>query len=484
MSLVAAGRLERNSAREFDRSALLLISLLSIAAVGVAASRDVLTGAGVLVGIAAFVAVLRRPLWGGYAVAGVVPITSGLARGVPVPGLRVSEALVVMVGVAVLGFASRRESPRFTRFDWLFLAYAVGSVAFPLAHLALQGRSADLGQIGSLFLPLQFFLIYRIMRTALRTDSQRVNGIRVLLGSSVIVCALAILQQLNVGPTRRLMIQLTDADALQGYAYEFFARATGPFQHWHPLAGYLTVILLVAIALLMDDRQKVLGRPWLIATLLLAGAAMMLSVTFTSMFAVVAGAVVLGIWSGRTKQTLMWTAFAAVAAVALFGSFLGSRLEAQYAPGSSGLIPQTVVTRFDVWANDYLPAMGGNWFAGWGVGLPSNVLWTHTESGYITVLLRGGLPLLALFVASMLVLTARALVRRTNPVMAGLAAVALVAWIMNLLYPYATSSGMAQPMWVLAGIALGMLGQPTNAGTGGPSPGESRKVRETEAVAL
>lgn len=457
--------------RDIDRPALLLITVASVAAVGVAVSLDVLIGVGVLLGLAAFIAFVRRPVLAGYAVAALVPVTSGLARDIPVPGFRVSELLVVVSAVAVLGFAKREESPRFGAVDWALLAYGMFSVLLPALQLIVHDRQFAVASFGSLLLPFQFFLIYRTVRTALPNADERIMAVRLLLGSSVAVCCLAVLQQLDVGPSRRLAIQLTDSDALQGYAYEFFARATGPFQHWHPLAGYLVVILLLCIALLLDDDQRVAPRRVLVAITALAGAALMLSVTFTSMFAVILGAVALGIWSGRTRQTVMWCGAGALASVALFGSFLESRLAAQFA--GDRLIPETVGTRFRVWLEDYLPAMAGNWAGGYGVGLPPDITWTHTESAYITVLLRGGIPLLAIYVVAHVLLTAKAIAGRANSLVAAFAAVMAVSWIMNLLYPYATSSGMAQPLWVLAGIAAGTAVRPR-----APDAPEPKKVDE------
>ena len=49
------------------------------------------------------------------------------------------------------------------------------------------------------------------------------------------------LQQLNIGGAREVVAGLAGSDAAQAYGSTVneVARATGPFPHWHNLAGYL-----------------------------------------------------------------------------------------------------------------------------------------------------------------------------------------------------------------------------------------------------
>ena len=64
-----------------------------------------------LVGTVALVALaLARRLVGGLILVGLVPVASGLAPGVPVASVRISEALIGVVGVTLIVSVRRRDS--------------------------------------------------------------------------------------------------------------------------------------------------------------------------------------------------------------------------------------------------------------------------------------------------------------------------------------------------------------------------------------
>jgi len=412
--------------------------------------------------VAGAIAILQRPVLGAYVLVLAVPILSGTKRGFPVPGLRISEVMVVAIAALVLIPAYRDETQKWNAIDWLGFLYAGASVLMPLMHLVIRGEPLSIGSLASMFLPLQFFLLYRTVRTALPAAQHRRLALRLVLAGSVLVSLLAALQQFNVGPTRRFVGSLTASQALESQSYLSFARATGPFQHWHPLAGYLTVMILFCVALLLDQGQRIASRRQLFVVLGSCVAALMLSVTFVSMIGVVAGSLVLGYRYGRLQAVAKWGVAGAVIALLLFGSFVATRVVNQYryedGSRTESAIPQTVQKRLDVWGDEYLPVLAGRWVAGYGPDLPRGVTWTHTESVYVTLLLRGGLPLLFLFGASMWAVAVAAKDASTDEARraCGNALVALVAvlWFMQLLYPYFTGSGMPEPFWVLAGITL------------------------------
>lgn len=423
-------------------------------------------GFAALIGVVVAYGVLRHPPLGGFLVAALVPITSGLNRGFPVPGLRLSELIVGALAVLVLVPALRSHTNKWNAVDWTSFIYSLSMIVFAVAHLAVSDEELSVGVLSPMLLPLQFFLIYRVVRVCVPRREQRDQAIRLVLIASLFVDALAIFQQLNIGPARDLASTLTAAEALESYGYSFSARATGPFQHWHPLAGYLVVIILLTVALLADKTQRVMSNKALIAVLAGALSALALSVTFVAVFGVVAGALYLGYRAGKLREALMATAGATVLGALAFGSFFTSRLDSQYSTATGrtrdSLLPQTVDYRFDVWLNQYIPSLSGRWLAGHGPTLPEDAVWSHTESVYITLALRGGLPLLVLFAASMYAvhLFAKRVEADSSrtPLARALVALVGVLWIMHFLFPYFTSSGMPQPFWVLAGICFAGVG--------------------------
>src|SRR4029077_13795923 len=57
---------------------------------------------GLTVAAVGCLVVATRPTWGAYVLVAVVPAVSGLGRGYPVPGFRLSEILTVSIGAVLL----------------------------------------------------------------------------------------------------------------------------------------------------------------------------------------------------------------------------------------------------------------------------------------------------------------------------------------------------------------------------------------------
>lgn len=443
------------------------IAVVGGALVGFAATKGAFPAVLAALAMAGALVIQRRPHRGGLLLAAAVPITSGLARGIPVPGLRISEVLVVGAASLVLA-SSRRVAERWTAVDGWLLAYALGTVLLPFLHLLARPGPVAWGSMPSMLLPLQFFLLYRTVVVSLRTPEHQRTGLRLLLGSSLLVAVVAALQQLDVGSSRQLVARITDSEALRGASYAAFARATGPFQHWHPLAGYLTVVTLLAAASLLVGSSKSGPRdPRRLAWVALAGStlALALSVTFVAVLGVIAGIVMMARRTGRLAQAWRWVLIGGAVTLLLFGPLFVERVHNQYrnADGSerSSWVPQTIQKRLDAWDQEYVPGMVGHWLLGYGPDLPTGVEWTHTESEYLTVLLRGGVVLLVLYCGTMAAVWSAVRHRPAGRQPQGLAPAGLAIQVlvpislgMALLYPYMTSSGMPQAFWVLAAIAI------------------------------
>jgi O-antigen ligase len=453
-------------------SPLMMAALVAGASliVGVAAALGPWVGLGVVSAIALGLAVLWRPALGGLALVALVPVTSGLRRGLPIPGVRLSEALILAVAALVLVPAGRRQTVPWLALDWLTLAFVGGSVTLGLLGLVRNRQPFTAESVGSLVGPLQFVLLYRTVRTALATPRRRRQALRLALSSSVAVSLISVLQQLDVGPARRLVGSLTGSQVFASWGYRNFPRATGPFPHWLPLAGYLLVILLLASCLLLDPEGRLVLRPSLLAAVLAtAAAAMVLSLTLAGFFGVVAGALLLGHWAGRFRFVLTCLVGSAVLATLLFWPFVAKRFEFQFGGGGARnpLVAESIAYRVDIWTHDYLPALSGWWLAGYGPVPPAEIHWKATESQYVTLVLRGGLPLLALYGALLwgLVVHARGLLHHPEVEQRVLARVVVATVIvllpMQLVFPYFTNSGLPQLFWLLpAMLAAGSAPAP------------------------
>jgi hypothetical protein len=438
------------------------------------------TGLGIVPGVAALAAVafglvvLDRPVRGGLVLIAVVPILPGLRRGLPLPGLRLSEALIVGIAAIVLVRGDRDGAPPWGAFDWLAVAYAALTAVIGTVDVMARGDHLTVDNVNLLVGPAQFLLLYRAVAVSVRRHHARVLALRGVFLASIPVSLLAILQQLDVGGIRETMRSLTGSEVFTSYGYELLPRATGPFPHWHLLAGYLVVVLLLGVALVFHRAWLDVLPTWVLATVLvLAAVALVLSVTITAMFGVVAGSLLLGLATGHVGKLLVWAGCAALVMNVAFGSVVTTRLSMQFpsTPGaaSHSVVPQTIAYRFQVWKDQFLPAVAGRWVTGFGPDLPPNIQWRHTESLYLTLILRGGLPLLAVYLALMwaLVATAR---RRTSAGAPELTAIAravialvIVLVPMHAVFPYFTASGMPHLLWALAGLLAGAEDVPERA---------------------
>jgi hypothetical protein len=445
-----------------------------------AAGAGVLVGAGLTRGAAAAAAaalvavlglvVLRRPVLGAYLLVALVPVTSGLRRGLPLPGLRLSEVIATGLAALLLLTVERGRSRAWTGFDWLALAYAGATLGLGIYDLAQRGQPLTLDHAGTLLGPFQFFLLYRAVLTVVRTETERSRALSLVMLSSVPVSVLALLQYAGVGAVSSFLASVTGAGELLSFQEAYGARMTGVFPHWQMLAGYLFVVVTVGLCALISGARTSLPT-WAMAAMTgLAGSAMITTGTFVTAIGAVVAAIAFGVWQRRSGRVVAALALAAVLAVAAFGSLIQQRLDYSFetAPGADrhALVPQSVAYRLDLWTEQMLPAIGGRWLTGYGPDIPTSVSFEYTESMYLTLLFRGGVPLLLVYAALMLALGAAALrlARSAGGVdrVIGRSLFALVALlaVLHLFEPYFATSGLPHLIWILAALCISAARDP------------------------
>lgn len=446
-----------------------LVGLIAVAGglvIGGAATLGPVAGVGALAASIVGFYLLRRPLLSATILVGVVPAVSGLSRGIPVPGLRLSEILIGALTVAILLTVRRGEEAPWGAFDWLALFYATAVAALGGADVLMRGEPFDAEVMGTLLAPFQFVLLYRAVRTAVRDDRGRATALRMALLGAVPVCLLAFLQAADIGGVRSLLFSITSepgaadlyAEATQGGV----GRVTGPFVIWHTLSAYLWLIALVAAGLLLRGDRSVLP-PWALSALIaMAGVTILLTVSATPVIALIAGLLWLARAHRRLGRAVVVLGVAGAVAAAAFAPSIAARMEQQQVPASAGgssLVPQTLSFRYAVWTEQYLPVIERNPLSGYGPGVPPEVTWQSTESIYVTMLLRGGVPLLIIYLALMLAWLVWARAARHaehEPVGAAVAEVVVVAVVILFVYqalvPLFMITGMPHLLWALAGL--------------------------------
>lgn len=419
-----------------------------------------------LVVAAAIVAVvLIRPLAGAFALAVVVPMTSGLASGFPVPHVRLSEALIGIVGVTLVVGARRRHAVPWHTVDWVLLAYGLSWAVLGVVadrslaeHLSIEDWGTVLGQ-------LQFFLLYRGVRIAVRDERER----RLVLGAVVIgtvpVALLAILQELKMPGVAAFIDTLTGGltGGNAGARTGSLLRATGPFDNWAALAGYLLPILFVVLVLALSG-TRLPARRWFLGAGVLAAIAFALTVEQSAIVCGIVGVVVLVRRYDRDGHLTRWVLAGAVIAFIAASPLLVPRLfhELSGSPGTGRIawVPQTISFRWSVWTKQYLPAIVARPFAGYGVVLPHSIAWPYSESQYVTFLMEGGVAMLAVFVALAWTMfegtlaAARSDDPQTRALGLALAAAVVAMVVMDFVWPFLSNGGMPQVLWALMALAV------------------------------
>ena len=186
-----------------------VVGVLAVLLLGASATLGVLPGVMTLVAVAGVLLVLHRPDIGALVLVALVPATSGFARGLLVPGLRLSEILIVGLAGLILLSADGRKTRSWGWFDWIALAYAVTALGLGLSQLLVRGADLDWEVVGILLGPFQYFLLYRAVLVALPKPAQRALALRCLLIASIPISLSAILQHFHLLGVRGLIPDLT-----------------------------------------------------------------------------------------------------------------------------------------------------------------------------------------------------------------------------------------------------------------------------------
>jgi hypothetical protein len=446
---------------------LIAVAVFGAGLIGAAVGRKPIDGVALFLGLLVTMAVAARPAFGAYLLAVIVPITSGFEKGFPIPNVNLSEALIAMVGSILILVAPRQARLRWQAFDWLLLAYCTGWLGFGLLDALDLHSGLSISTLDPLIGPFQFLILYRAIAVSLRKSSERSMAIACLLVASLPVDLLAFLQQVRSQAVNRLIAHMTGGSVFSTYSYQVFARATGPFPHWTVLAGYLLVILLIGFACLVFGVELPISRRFVAIILLLAAVSLILTAEISAIAGTIGGAILLGVWAGKRKEMLRWLVTGMIVATVFGGSYFAKRLNNEFASsagsGRNAFVPQTISYRWQVWTGQYFPAVEQRPLTGWGQTLPNTITFQYTESQYLSDLMAGGIPVLALFGGEMIALyeLSRRNARRkdledtaTPAALANaVAAIVVVLVPMDFIYPYMTSGGLPEPLFLAAGIA-------------------------------
>ncbi len=441
---------------------VLVVALIGAAGVGFVVHLDWRLGAALIAAVLGGIAVVRSPRLAAVCL-GLVPSLSGLRRGFPVPGLKLSELLGVGVAAVLICSVPKWRVRSWDALDWVALVWVASNIVLGGWDVAVAHHARlDTDTVSTLVAPLQFLLIFRGLRIALGWVPVRRTVLLVILLASVPMAVAAVLQRLNVPGVRSALVSLTGTDPFLTPGYTAVARASGLFTIWHLLAGYELAVLFLAVTLLLTPESDVLGSWGLCMVIGWAVVGLILSLTATCILGAIVGVVLIGWRAGRLKLILRWALPVGVVACLAFFPLINARIQEQTvrSAGSarSSIVPQTLSYRARIWQEQYFPVIVHNVGTGWGPTLPSSITWKYSESVYLTLLLRGGLPLLTVYGALCWTMASRCRRLRGDP---DVDAAAITTWAlvvvlvpMQVLFPYFVTAGLPHLLWVFAAIAV------------------------------
>lgn len=438
---------------------LFAVAIISMIAVAAGAGLQPVIGVGLVLALAAAMVVALNQTAGLVLLATLAASTSGLAKGIPVPGMRFSQILIGGVGVMLL--ATARRYVRWSAFDWLALLYCLGTLVIGAIDMLSFAQPFNQGTINLLLGPFQFLLLYRATAVTCRTTERRKLALRLMIGASVPVSVLAIGQQFNFPGFRSFIVTITKNNV---YAAGATGRVTGPFPLWHNLGGYLFLLMLTMVALHLKGIRDVLPRRVMGIIFVLDAIALLETLDIAPILALVAGILIVGVWLGGFSRVLIGLAVAVAIGLTIFGGRVNGRVGSEFnrSPGASrsALVPQTIQYRIDLWDQELIPLLKEHPLTGYGPNLPSQLQnFPYTESQYVNLLFRGGVLLLGIWVA-MFVAMGRAGLKSArrdedpfqNALGAAVAVGILCLFFMQSIEAYFVDDGTPQVLWMLVGL--------------------------------
>jgi hypothetical protein len=446
---------------------MLALAIASATAVGAAAAIQPLLGLVAVAAVAAALVFSQRPVLAVYVLVLIAPACAGLQRGLVVPGLRVSEAAIAGIGILVLLFAPRVARPRWSRVEILLLLYAAATVCLGGFDLATRHAPLTTEDLGTMLGPVQFVLLLRVVVVAMGKETYRLRAAQLLLAAAALVSLVALAQYANLGPTRSLLAQVTGSVLYSSTLGAGVARVTGPFNIWHELAGFLMPSILLALALLCSGG----GRGWRLfyAAVFALGTMALVSTAAVGIMVMTAIGCFYVAWRRRLLHVAVVVAVPVALIVAvLFGGTLDGRVEQQYAPTSTTYripyAPQSISYRYALFREQNAPALAGRWATGYGPDLPPRLAlgnFPFSQTTYVTLLLRGGVPLLAIFLlltAAVVQAARRAQRGAATDLQWSIATVVLVTTlsyvVLQLIEAYMLDAGPPHSYWAFVGLML------------------------------
>ena len=353
----------------------------------------------VLSAVALVIVVAWRPVFAIYFYLATLPFIAGFERGTLIPGVRLNEALLVVLvagalaGGYIRGVRGVRFQPRAGPLDVPLAGFAVAAVLWPLASMLVRGVDPGRDDVAAVLPVVKLAALYVLVRVTVRVGTQVVWCIRLMVASATGVAAIAVLQTLGFEPILRILRAI---DPTASYVVD-----RGATTLMNPIAS--GDYILIGLVLLVTSSSRNLFRPWIRTG---AGFVLTAGVFAAGQFSTWLAALVVAallFWRTPAARRSALRLLPLLCVAALVGAPAVIRRVLDFSAGS---LPVSWQVRFDNLAHLYLPTLIGR--GGFLIGVsPDSVVvppdtvrdTVYMESGYLQLLWIGGLPLFIAFVA-------------------------------------------------------------------------------------
>src|SRR5437588_2376596 len=450
-----------------------LIAGLGLALVlgGLAALNPLLAIAAALL-LLLLVVVLPRPVLIVYGLGLTQPLVGGMARGAGIPFLRLGQALLLAGFILfLLAKTGRLGKSRLTAIDLAFVLYFLAESVFPVLAILYRGDPLNLytadaftGTTGlQTFLgPIQYYLLYRIVVATISSEKQIKMVLSLSFVSSIIVSVIGILQKLHVGPVRAILDTYYPTINLGYTVPDYELRITSTLASYSGLAAYLSFTIIVALACYTMQKQLKISSLLIGATLLFDSIALILTGTFSPLFGLAIGALIVFMLMRRVPRLVFFVLLGIIIAGIIFWPFISDRIVGWIGGGpGQGFFP-TYASRIRLWKDLFLPAIAQHIWFGSGPAPAALQYWPSEESQYFALLLKGGIfDLLSYLLLMGVAIAACWRQIKSDHESAGrvvvIATLAILVAInvMNVSAVYFTYVGGTQVLWTLLAIVVG-----------------------------
>ncbi len=411
-----------------------------------------------------FVAVVLRPATGAYVLLATTPLLVGMDRGLVLPLLRPSEALVLLVGAALVArgivrsVSGERPRARVTRIDVALAVVAFTSSVTPLLWMVARSRAISADDVLYALALWKFFGIYLVVRCSIRTEAQVRRCLWLSMGAGSVVALVAVLQALQLFGVPGL---------LAGY-YAPFAdeqalginRGTSTLASSIATGDVMAFNLAIAVGWLLRGGSR---RGLLVAAAALFVVGGFASGQFSGVIALVVVLGALGLLTGQLGRIVRTALPVALVSGLAMQPVVERRLSGF---DSAQGLPASWLGRLENLRTFFWPELFSNFNFVLGVRpsarIPAPELWRQyvwIESGHTWLLWNGGIPLFVaffVFLWTSLRVTARAARIRSDAV--GVAAIAsfaslVVLAVLMVLDPHLTLRGSADLLFSLLALA-------------------------------